>query len=353
MFGLPPLPRTLTACERDLSSQSGAVRVSVARDLARSSDNDAEAGLRYALLERCLKDPDAAVRRQGLLSVADLKARSLMDRVMGMLSDSELEVRQMAVLALGEIAEPEDEAALGRVASLLKAGASPIRYQALLAYTNLCPAHSAPDLESALADTDVEIRKLAVRLVDEVLVARKEVIPDSLFRALEDVARSPHRDLAVLAQMVCADLGLSAPTAQLVEVVNGTLKVSEPRDEQWAIELCGRLRVAAAERGLRRRAFGWLGRSGDPFRYTALSALAKWGDARALVSLQRQLRAHSYVRRAQALQALGGSGQESARAMLAAHRATLDEERSQADRDELELVSRALAELETELGDAI
>lgn len=349
MFGLPPLPRTLQACERDLASSSPRVRMSVARDLGRAGPDAPDQALRSDLLARCLSDSDAEVRAQALLAAADLKARPLLDRVLGLLGDGEPTVRQMAVLALGEIAEPSDEEIIGRIASLLRAGAPAIRYQALLAYANLCPQTCALDLQNALTDSDIEIQKLALRLVDEVLLSQGTPLPKNLENGLLAAAGAQDAQLSLLAQLLCGELGLGAETTRLVEVINRELRVAEPRDEQWAVELCGRLRVRAAEPGLRRRAFGFWGRSTDPFRFMALGALARFGDEAALRALKKQLASRNVLLRASAVQALGASAQRDAHLCLVEHEKQLGSTPNKAVQDELALVKAALCSLESDL----
>jgi len=325
----------------------------VARDLGRAGPDAVDQGLRCELLARCLVDAHAEVRAQALLAAADLKARPLLDRVVGLLSDGEPGVRQMAVLALGEMAEPGDQEIIGRIASLLRAGAPAIRYQALLAYANLCPQHCAADLKAALTDSDVEIQKLAVRLVDEVLLSYDEPLPKNLERALVSTAQAQDAELSLLAQLLCAQLQLGASTKRLVEVVDRRLSVAEPRDEQWAIELCGRLQVREAQPGLRRRAFGWWGRRTDPFRFVVLGALARLGDDSALAVLKKQLTSRNFSYRASAVQALGHSAQRNAHSCLLEHEKKLGLTQNKSQKDELALVKAALSSLESDLRGAI
>jgi HEAT repeat protein len=352
MFNLPPLLRTLNACQQDLSSTRHEVRLAVARDLGRFAIDD-EREARLALLQVCLADEHPAVRRQALFSLADMDARPLLQRVESMLTDPDLHVRQIAVLALGEIAHPEDTAAIGRIAGLLKAGAPAIRYQALLAYANLCPAQCSGDLLVALDDEDLEVRKLALRLIDEILINQNRPLSTQLLDAVLVTAAQEDLELALLAQLVCAELRLKAPRGHLLAVVERKMRVAEPRDEQWAIELCGQLLLREAVPGLRRRAFGFFGMSADPFRWIALGVLARLGDEEAFRALLRQLRSRDYVKRNWAVQALGSSARPEAWIALSDHQRRIDQVSGKEPGDEATLVAQALDALRLALGDSV
>lgn len=348
MFNVPLLPRTLEACEHDFLSADVEVRTAVARDLGRPS-TDTEQQARLELLARCLSDAEAKVRCQALLSIADLQASTLRTRVLSMLSDADLKVRQMAVIALGEIAAPEDDEIVGRLASLLSAGAPPVRYQALLAYCNLRPDQCESDLKNALFDKDDEIVELGIRLVDEVLFENGHALSNELQQALKLRASDAPAPVRLLAQLVCATAGLAAPHDHLLLVVQRRLKVREPRDEQWAIELCGCLQIKEAIGALHRRAFGIFGWSLDPFRWAALSALARLGEGAALDQLLHQLHSRNYVRRVSAVQALGNCRRIEAVRALEQRFCELENVKAGAGHDEFELVSRALDTLRADL----
>ena len=348
MFSLPPLPRNVAACARDLESKSGPVRLSVARDLGRSAAPE-ELDQRIALLSRCLDDDLAEVKKQALVSIADLGASPLSDRVLTLLGDPELQVRQMAVMCLGEIARPEDDEVLGRLASLLEAGAAAIRYQALLAYSNLSPHDCESDLLRAVDDEDIEVRRLAVRLIDEVLIGHEIVPSEDTKKKLKALARHDDAQLSLLCQLLCAELDVPSPHDRLIEVVEKKIKVAEPRDEQWSIQLCGRLKLVRAVPGLRRRAYGWFGFSSDSFRWVALGALARLGDEAALARLLQFLRSRNYMQRVLSVQALGNSARAEAWHALSEHRRSLSAAGQGQRVDERELVDSALSALKMDL----
>ncbi len=315
MFNLPPLPRTLRACEEDLRSKDPAIRLAAATDLARLPDV-AERAARVALLRAALADPESKVRRRVLLSLADLSAQEAVPELLRLLREPNIELRQMAVLALGECADPSDELVRGRLAALLRAGDPAIRYQALLALSSLHPQGAAADLAQAGEDEDPEVRELAVRLVDEQLLACKLPLSKELEQRLVALCGDAMPAVALVAQLVCAELGWTTPRSMIEAVVRGEFRVKEPRDEQWAIELAGRLRMEQLLPALRRRAYGVLFFSWDPFRWAALSALAQHADPRALSRLMKALASGSYVERTFAAQGLAAVEHEPALPLL-------------------------------------
>jgi HEAT repeat protein len=251
-----------------------------------------------------------------LLSLADFQAKEARDRVLSLLGDPEIEVRQMAILCLGEIAESADVEVLGRLSGLLRAGHASLRYQALLAHSQLAPAQAAPDLLLGVSDVDPEVRELALRLVDEVLIAGEHEVSaelrDKVLAACKDEA--PH--VRLMAQIVCADLGWEAPTETLLDLVSGRMKAREPRDEQLAISLAGRCQITASVPALRRRAFGRFFFSFDPFRWVALGALCQMGDERARERLVGSLGSRNFLERTMAVKTLGDCGERGATALL-------------------------------------
>lgn len=343
MFKVELLPRNLEACRRDLSHHNSEVRLSVVRDLSRGGD-DQDRGKRVELLLSALVDSDARVRRQVLVALADLQAAQARDRVLSLLSDAQIQVRQMAVLCLGEIAAEDDAEVVGRLASLLRAGDPSIRYQALIAHSQLRPSEAAEDLRRALEDPDPEIRELAVRLVDEVLVAGGESIPVELKELIVTGAQEDDAPgVRLLAQLLCGELGWEAPRGMIREVVARRFRVREPRDEQLAIQLAGKLGLTDTAEELSRRAFGRLGFSLDPFRWNALSCLCRFGDQRAFGKLKGALSSRSPVDRTMAVKSLGESGHPEALDLLR----PLRENPGPLDPD---VLAEAIANLEVEAG---
>lgn len=316
MFKVELLPRNLEACRRDLDHANAKVRLASVRDLVRVSEKE-DRTERISLLLRALGDESAEVRREALVALADLKAGEARDRVLSLLRDPEIKVRQMAVLCLGEIAQSGDEEVAGRLASLLRAGDPSIRYQALIAHGRVKPEDASFDLMQALRDEDGEIRELSVRLVDELLVAEGEGISGTLKDALvHAAAEDEDARVRLVAELLCAELGLLAPREMIRLVIARRFRVREPRDEQRAVALAGRLDLIDTAEDLKRRAFGRLGFSLDPFRWVALASLCRWGDKRAFDKLKAALSDRNPVDRAMALQSLGESGHPAALSLL-------------------------------------
>lgn len=338
MFEVALLPRNLAACALDLKHKDPKIRIAVLKDLARTAQEE-ERPERVSLLVSALQDTEPQVRCQALLSLADYKATEARDPVLPLLADPEMKVRQMAVVCLGEIADPSDHEVLGRLASLLRAGHPSLRYQALLAHSHLLPKQAAADLLMAMKDADPEIRELALRLVDEVLIAGEQVVSEPLASEIKKACSDVVPQVRLMAQILAADLGFDTPFDLIVEVVSGSLRTREPRDEQWAIELAGKRRITSAVAGLERRAFGRFFPSFDPFRWVALGALARLGHERARARLIQSLRARSIVDRTLAVQTLGEVGEASAAELL---RSLV----GQPKRVDQEVLTAALARLE-------
>lgn len=266
--------------------------------------DDADRAARIALLMLGTRDPDASVRKQAAVGLADLDATESRPALLALLSDPEIEVRQMAVLALGEVAVAGDSEVEGRLHLLLGAGDARIRYQALSALVQLRPREAGPRVTRALGDDDPEVRQLAARLAEEYdLLDREHAVPlrEALVRAASDPA--PH--VALLAQLALAERGVEAPVARIEDVVAERLHGREPRDVQRAIDAAGALGLSTSSAALERRAFGFWGYSFDPFRFRARAALARLGSERAHRSIQRALGARSFTTRTLAVEAAG------------------------------------------------
>lgn len=315
MFKLPPLPRTIAACEVDLLSEDVQIRKAVTIDLARFSD-EAERPRRVTLLVQALSDQNSDVRRQALLSLADLGAGEAIAAILPLLSDVEIKVRQIAVLALGEVAGADDSEVLGRLALLLRAGDASIRYQALLARSQLAPGDIAQDIVQGLSDQDPEIRELAIRLADEVLLEKNQQISPELRELIIRACQDRENRVRIVAQVFAGAQGWETPRDMILQIAAGKVRVREPRDEQEAIRLCGLLALKESLPSLNRRAYGLIGLSLDPFRWAALGALARFGDSKAIERLGKSLGSRRLTERAFAVEELGRSGQEAARSLL-------------------------------------
>lgn len=317
MFQVALFPRTLAACKTDLEHRDPQVRLSVLKDLVKGEKPE-ERGARIALLAQALSDSHADVRRQALVALADFGAHEAIEDVLVLLRDVEIGVRQMAVLCLGELAEPEDDVVIGRIASLLRAGDPSLRYQALLAHAQLRPEEAADDLLQGLRDVDAEIRELAIRLVDEVLLARDICVPPALEEAIRGALTDDNAHVRLQAELFFAAQGAHGPYEGISRVVSRQLRPKEPRDEQMSIVYSGRLGLVAAKGGLERRAYGRFLASLDPFRFHALGALGRMGEEKALEKLRTILRTGSAIERNSAVQALAETAHPEALAQLEA-----------------------------------
>lgn len=318
VFKVPLLRRKLSAAARDLGHTDARIRLEALRDL-RAPGADGERDERVTVLLPALADAVPEVKKEALLALADLEAREALPAIFHLLSDGDLGVRSMATLALGEIASPGDEEALARVRPLLAARDPALRYQALAAHVRLAPSEAERALTDALGDEDAELRSLAVRLLEEHVLPQLE-FPEKWARAITTATHDASADVRLVAELVAGQLGLTLGYSEIVAVVNRKRRVREPRDEQLAVELAGRLRLEAAKPGLSSRAFGTFGFAVDPFRWQARAGLAALGDARARALVEKALDRGSYQERTLAVFAIGQVDLESFRARLEALR---------------------------------
>lgn len=333
MFKLHPLPRTLSAAERDLDSADSKVRLSALRDLARFPE-EARAG---ELAAEKLQDADAEVRAQAALILADLGARAYVPEVLRLVGDAHLRVRQMALVSLGELASPGDEAVLGRVGAFLTVPEPALRFQALGAWVRIATAGTEEVLAERALDADGKVRTLSLRLIQEHWVDRERALPPRLAQVATERLDDDEPSVRLVAAILLGRAGLDTSVEVLIDAVARRRGVTEPIDEQDAIELCGALGLQDAIPVLRRRAFGLWGRSRDPFGVQAKVALALLGDERARASILAGLSARSWQLRAIA-------GDSAGRARL--HEALPKIEALRADpKIDPELVERALGAL--------
>ncbi len=306
VFKVSPLPRTLQAAKRDLASEQVSVRRDAVADLGHQREA-ASRSERVELLVSALRDPAPSVRRQAAVALADLEASEATGALVELLADPELAVRQMVVMAVGELASTEDEETLGRLAGLLHAGAAAIRFQALSATARLLGEQAASAILDASYDEDEEVRELSLRLADEVVLAARPHHEEAR-RTLATLAVDPAPSVRAVAQVLAAEWGIEAPREAIIALVSGRQRAREARDEQLAIELCGRLRLVEAKSALRQRAFGFLGYSLDPFRWSARVALARMGDFRAISQIEKGLGSRSALERTWAVKSAGEAG---------------------------------------------
>jgi len=306
MFQVAPLPRTLEAARRDLSSPKPEVRADAARDLGQQGQGD-DAPARIELLAAALTDASPLVRRRAVLALADVDATGVVPALLGLFADPDLGVRQMAVLAVGELAQRGDEEVEGRLLALARAGDPSIRYQALAALAGLTGAQARAEILAAARDVDPEIRELSVRLAAEHLTGGGALDPE-LERHFRTAVADEASRVALAAEIEGLTLGLDVGCQHVIGLLIGRLRPSEAADERRAIALAAKGGMNAAVPALRRRAFGWFGISLDPYRWPIRAALARLGDARAMKAIGSGIDRGRWLRRTLAVEAAGAAG---------------------------------------------
>jgi len=338
VFQIAPLPRTLEAARRDLSSPKAHVRADAAHDLGQQG-RTADAPARIELLLGALSDPAPLVRRRAAVSLADLGAEEALPLLVALFADADLRVRQMAVLAVGELAQGGDREVEGRLLGLTRAGDPSIRYQALAALGGLVGRGVRSEILAAALDSDAEVRELCIRLAAEHLVEAGQVAPEVKV-LFEQGARDPVARVALAAEIEALELGLDVGVARILDLLAGRLRGSEAADERRAIFLCARRGIEQAVPILTKRAFGWFGFSLDPYRWPVRGALARLGEPRAARAIGRSIEHGRWLARTLAVEAAGEAGLDQFRDSLVALRGRLE----LVDQDVLEQALSALPE---------
>jgi len=342
VFGLSPLPRTLSAALRDAKHTKFEVRLSAIRDLARlCAGSDRERAIE-ALGAALADDAAPGVRAEAAVALADVGAKESVMALLPRLEDEHERVRQMALLALGELAEPGDPAALQAVRKALADELPAMRFQALIALNRLLGAASSNTLVEGTRDPDPEVRHVALRLLEERWTDSKSVPPLVLQRA-RALLRDDVGSVRLAAAILLSRLGDGSGGELIAAAVNGRERIVFPEDEHAALELCGELRLEAARPGLLSRAFGSFGFSRHPFRWQACVALARLGDARAKRAILRGLQSWTRDGRTLAVAAAG-------HARIAEATATIREMSAHPERADPGTVAEALALLEAAPG---
>lgn len=322
MFRPPPLPRTLEAALRDLSSVKPAVRVEAAHDLVAHAEGDARERTIRALEGALRRDTAPDVRAAAATALADAGATEALPSLLLAIEDDDVHVRQMALAALGEL---RDARATERLRRALSDARPEVRFQAVIAFPRVCTArddtHAA--LERATRDDDPLVRHIAFRMAEEVATEAGDAIPEALLaRARAELAdaASPAK-VRVACAIVLARSGDATARDVLVRVAMRDLATDDAEDEAAAIELCGELGLKAARPGLERRAFGAvLGLGRDRFAWHARVALARMGHERASREILNELSSWNRDRRTLAVAAAGRARLLAARDTIAAMR---------------------------------
>ncbi len=282
MLHPPPLPRTLEASLRDLSSDKPHTRASSIKDLARhATGDDALRARALPLFEKALKDDHAGVRGAAAVALADVKGVEALPSLLAAVEDVDGYVRQMALNALGEIG---DGRAAGRLERALRDERPEVRYQAVIAFSRVAVAEDvAPALLQATRDDDPAIRYIALRIAEDQLTRDASSALHVRAKAmLEDEAP----EVRLVAAIYLAKAGDDAGRALLLDVVRGQLpRRPEAEDEQEAIEVSGALGMKEAIPYLERRAWGLRRFVQTTCVFQAKVALARMGNPRAIAEI--------------------------------------------------------------------
>jgi HEAT repeat protein len=343
VFQLSPLRRTLAAALRDLHCPKVDVRLSALRDLATYATGEHRRQVLDALLQALESDSDVEVRAQAALTLADAEARECTVQLIDACHDVQPRVRQLALVALGEVSDPADGKARATLVRALSDDAPAIRFQALIAVCRLDPDQAAAEVIRRTEDSDAQVRYIALRLLEEqwLETAQREPLPAKVAEPARRALLDPVAKVRLAAAIFLANAGDLSGADQIVATVNRRAGTEEPEDTQAAVELAGRMNLAAARPGLTRRAFSWFGIFRDPFAFQARVALARMGDNRARVSILSDLSAWTRDTRTLAVVAAGSARIAEAEPQLLAMRG--DPRRADPD-----AVAEALARLESE-----
>lgn len=336
MLGLPPLPRTLDAALRDVSSKKPEVRADAIRDLMRHASADRGPVLRA--LEGALRDVDPRVRAVAATALSDVGAKEALPNLLVLVEDDDAHVRQMAIAALGEIGDPR---ATERLRRALSDARPEVRFQAVMAFPRVVArkeeARSA--IFEAMADKDALVVHIAIRMAEE--IAEEDAADEDVLVRAKELLAHEAAPVRIAAAILLARTGDDAGRDVIAKVAAGELRTDEGEDEAAAIELAGELGLEKAERGLTRRAFGGLlGLGRDRFRWHARTALARMGNERAIQEIVADLSSRDSERRVLAVAAAGRAKVDAARAPLRAMRDAPDK----ADPHAVEEALRAIDE---------
>jgi HEAT repeat protein len=309
-----PLPRNLEACFRDLRSEKAEVRAAAAGELVRHVRADGPLRARaVAALEAALSDRAPQVRAAAAVALADVGARESLPKLLVAIEDDDAHVREMAIVALGELG---DDRAAPRLSRALRDPRPEVRYQAVVAFARVAGDHGEVEraLARALDDDDLNIRYIALRVIEERLDVRP--CPKSLLDAAARLVHDDAADVAAAASTLLLRAGDARGEAGVLAVVRGDVRVGM-EEERGAIEAAGSARLEAARPALERRAWGAMRFFRDTSAWHAKVALACMGDARAVHEIVRDLGARDKETRNAAVVAAG-------RARIAAARARIE-----------------------------
>ncbi len=324
MFEVKALPRKLEAALVDVKDPKAKVRISAVRDLVQYAqwENGTAA---VAALKEALADADMEVRCAACVAVADAGATAATGALRALLRDGHVRVRQMALLALGEVGERGDSDVAGAIRPFVNAADAALRFQSLHAFALVEPPREdlRDVLVNALDDKDQEVRYLAVRLLEERLVAEDGTMQpeiEAAFRhALDDSELRVQLAAAIALPAESADQRIRALLVRAASA-KGSDQVDE--DLAHAMERCGELGLREAIPALEVRAFKGLRK--DTLTYQARVALARMGHPKAKASILADLRSWNRDRRNQGVASAGLARMTEARDNLERLRSSVD-----------------------------
>ena len=320
MYVWSPLPRSLGAAFRDVSHAKPRIRISAIADLVRWAETEARERCLQQLVTTLRKDEDLEVRAAAALALADTGAVETLDALIEAAEDGPPRLRQMALVAIGELATPDRVAALVPVRAALDSEAPALRFQALVAASQLFDASELlPCLLAALDDEESRIRYVACRIAEERFFAAEgagEPAPSMLEEKLFSLLSDGETEVALAAAILLGPRGSRQACELVVKALNRRGGFSQPEDEQAAIEMCANLSLDAARPGLAARAFGGVLGGRSQLAFQARVALARLGDERAREQIVRGLSSWSRAVRREAVAAAGQARLQAARARL-------------------------------------
>ncbi len=324
MFEVKALPRKLEAALVDVKDPKAKVRISAVRDLVQYAqwENGTAA---VGALEGALADDQVDVRCAACVAIADAGATSATGALRALLSDGHAKVRQMALLALGEVGTRGDPKVAASIQPFLRASDAALRFQSLHAFALVEPERDAlrSALVDALDDKDQEVRYLAVRLLEERLVAEDGAMDPKVAAAFRHAL-----DDSELRVQLAAAIALPAKAAdgriRALLVRAAGAKGSDQVDEDLAnaMERCGELGLRDAIPALEIRAFRGLRK--DTLTFQARIALARMDHPKAKASILADLRSWNRDRRNQGVASAGLARMTEARDNLERVRNTVD-----------------------------
>jgi HEAT repeat protein len=291
VFAPPPLPRTLEASLRDLSSRRAEARASAIVDLVRYARTDDKVRENAIVrLARALSDEAPTVRAAAAVALGDLAAHEALAGLLVAIEDVDGYVRQMAINAIGEIGDGRGAIRLERA---LVDPRPEVRYQAVIAFARVAKGDAeavGAALERALRDPDDSVRYIALRTAEE--RADAGMSDSRLVTRAKSLVSDPARHVALAAAIFVAKAGEPEGRGLILEAVSGAgprFKGPAREDENEAVLLAGALGMKEAIPFLERRAWG-IGRFvSDTCEWSAKTALAAMGHARAVAEITRDL----------------------------------------------------------------